>query len=185
MIGKSNTLHTVCGGCVLQSTLLHHQQRQHITPTTTTCLLMPLKLTTETGPNDDNVIWATGNYFFKCFLLFYLIFPYIIIGFIYGITTPLPPNHDGDQHGHYPTSQNHHHEQLLVGWEWIQPQKAEGTATPPTTNGDEPNKKKGPRDVDDVSWATGKFFCCVPSFFFVPFFFVCSFLFLLTKFFRY
>ena len=71
MVEKSNTLHMVHGGCVLQSTLPHHQQRQHITPTTTTRLLLPLKLTTEMGPNDDNIVWAASKYFFKCFLLFY------------------------------------------------------------------------------------------------------------------
>ena len=69
----------------------------------------------------------------------------LIIGFIYVIMMPLPPNHDGDQHSHHPTTQNHRREQLLVGWEWIQPQKAEGTAMPLTTNGDELNKKNGPR----------------------------------------
>ena len=88
----------------------------------------------------------------------------LIIGFIYIITMPLPPNHNGDQHSHHPTTQNHHHEQLLPGWEWIQPQKAKGTAMPPMMNDNEPNKKEGPRDVINVSWATGKFF-------FVPFFF--------------
>jgi len=97
---------------------------------------------------------------------------------------PQPLNHDNARHSHHPRTQNHRHEQLLMGWERVQLQNSETTPTPPPSQmewqwtrwleatgrwSDEgkkgkqwkeggANKKKAQETSFDVSWAIGKFF---------------------------
>jgi hypothetical protein len=92
---------------------------------------------------------------------------------------PQPQNHDNAQHSHHPRTQNHHHEQLLAGWEWVQLQNGKTTPTPPPSQTEQQrtrqlgdratrgrrgnnerkaaNEKKAQETSNNVSWAICKF----------------------------
>ena len=128
------TKHTAASSTMPAHHLCHHHHRRR------PCLLPSSypQHSKKTGPNDDNVVWASGMFKKKRFFVVSLQLTCfsLIIGFIYVLTTPLPQNHNDDRHSHHPSAHNHRREQLLTGWErGTTERRGSGNATRPTENG--------------------------------------------------
>jgi hypothetical protein len=151
--------------CITKHTAASHQQCQLINPSfpyhhhsrhrrrrlPPRLLPPPQTNINQTGPNDDNVVWAPGNI---SFVLFFLTNHIFSLAFL---------SHDDDRH---PAASSCSRGQP-------RDDNDEGATTTGGGRGGRCKRKKGPRDVANVSWAICKFFC-------FHFFF-----FLLTNFFRY
>ena len=143
--------------------------------------LLPVEPATETGPNDNSIIWAPGKFLFIYSLLFIFPLTYIFVSYrLWCITMKWHQDVTSSYLQDHKSPPNNCHKQPLVGWEWVQLQNSKRTAIPPPNKtqmeqgqnngrggGDNEEEvrqtKKAQEMSNNVSWAIGKFF----SFYFI------------------